>query len=239
MWIYPVIALKVIVHIFLIFFKAENGNKRSVFGAFWLEISPANCGDAAAAGEEADQLNCFEHSPQNPSHAAISTFSPDFTEFPPELFEISQFLVPSLFSRAWGENQERSGTYERAAGVLNWTRAIEGPCRKAWTAQSVLFHPPPPDLPTTLCRQLGRLRATLGLSEHSGGVGSDFSNNVELGAIQNEIWFLKWKCLEFQFVDTKMLLLSKSTQSGNSAASHLKINWVFQYKFCKHHNCSN
>ena len=99
--------------------------------------------------------------------------------------------------------------------------------------------PPPPDLPTTLCRQLGRLRATLGLSEHSGGVGSDFSNNVELGAIQNEIWFLKWKCLEFQFVDTKMLLLSKSTQLGNSAASHLKINWVFQYKFCKHHNCSN
>ena len=54
----------------------------------------------AAAGEEADQLNCFEHSPQNPSHAAISTFSPDFTEFPPELFEISQFLVPSLFSQA-------------------------------------------------------------------------------------------------------------------------------------------
>ena len=159
--------------------------------------------------------------------------------FPLNYLRFHSFWFP-LFSRAWGENQERSGTYERAAGVLNWTRAIEGPCRKAWTAQSVLFHhPPPPDLPTTLCRQLGRLRATLGLSEHSGGVGSDFSNNVELGAIQNEIWFLKWKCLEFQFVDTKMLLLSKSTQLGNSAASHLKINWVFQYKFCKHHNCSN
>ena len=119
MWIYPVIALKVIVHIFLIFFKAENGNKRSVFGAFWLEISPANCGDAAAAGEEADQLNCFEHSPQNPSHGAISTFSPDFTEFPLNYLIFHSFWFPLCFLGR--EVKTRKGVVHMKEQQVSWT----------------------------------------------------------------------------------------------------------------------